>query len=277
MTPETETYEATRVLVTVKTYPHPSRGYQELVCTAGITEAHEWVRLYPVDYRYRPRHQQFEKYQWISVGLGRRGAGNDNRKESRRPNLESIQILGEPLSSKNGWWARRVIIDEMPHYTLNELKAQYDREKRSLGIVRPKRVIDLKIQADDEQWKPEWQSLFAQIRLFGPQQKPLRKLPYKFSYLFECEDSVKPHTAMIEDWELGTLFLKEEARLGSAEKAAESVRKKYLDEMCADSKDTRFFMGTTFPYNSWVVVGVFWPPKTLKMPAKDSWTQSALL
>jgi hypothetical protein len=27
-----------RVLITVMTYPHPSRGYQELVCTAGITE-----------------------------------------------------------------------------------------------------------------------------------------------------------------------------------------------------------------------------------------------
>ncbi|MDA0267977.1 MAG: hypothetical protein O2890_14060, partial [Cyanobacteria bacterium] len=38
----------TKVLITVMTYPHPSRGYQELVCTAGITENHEWVRLYPI-------------------------------------------------------------------------------------------------------------------------------------------------------------------------------------------------------------------------------------
>ncbi len=26
-------------------YPHPSPGYHELVCTAGITEAGEWVTL----------------------------------------------------------------------------------------------------------------------------------------------------------------------------------------------------------------------------------------
>jgi hypothetical protein len=37
----------TKVLITVMTYPHPSRGYQELVCTAGITENDDWVRLYP--------------------------------------------------------------------------------------------------------------------------------------------------------------------------------------------------------------------------------------
>ena len=28
-----------KVLITVMTYPHPSRGYQELVCTAGVTES----------------------------------------------------------------------------------------------------------------------------------------------------------------------------------------------------------------------------------------------
>jgi hypothetical protein len=49
----------TKILITVMTYPHPSRSYSELVCTAGITENLEWVRLYPVDYRYRPKDQQF--------------------------------------------------------------------------------------------------------------------------------------------------------------------------------------------------------------------------
>jgi hypothetical protein len=42
-----------KVLITVMTYPHPSESHQELVCTAGITEAGEWVRLHPIDYRYR--------------------------------------------------------------------------------------------------------------------------------------------------------------------------------------------------------------------------------
>ena len=36
-------YTKTKVLITVMTYPLPSRGYQELVCTAGITEEGKWV------------------------------------------------------------------------------------------------------------------------------------------------------------------------------------------------------------------------------------------
>jgi hypothetical protein len=99
-------FTTTKVLITVMTYPHPSEAHQELVCTAGITENGEWVRLYPIDYRYRPKNQQFQKYQWIEIGLSDQGAKNDNRRESRKPDLQSIRLLGVPLSTKNGWRER---------------------------------------------------------------------------------------------------------------------------------------------------------------------------
>ncbi|MCA9012768.1 MAG: hypothetical protein KDB01_23615 [Planctomycetaceae bacterium] len=259
-----------RVLITVMTYPHPSEGYQELVCTAGITQNLEWVRLYPVDYRYRPRAQQFRKYQWIDVETEKPKPGKDNRPESHRPNLDSIRVVGEPLSTANKWAERREIIDRMPHYTVNELKARFESERMSLGVVRPKRVIDMEIRpVEDINWKADWQKLFRQMKLFGPQQNPLRKIPYTFHYHFECSDSEKPHVAMCEDWELGTLFLRESERLGSDEAAAQSVKGKFLGELCRDDKDTRFFMGTRYPYNVWLVLGVFWPPRILQKSLFD--------
>lgn len=254
-----ETYIKTKVLITVMTYPVPSRKYREVVCTAGITEDYEWVRLYPIDYRYRSAHQRFRKYQWIEIGLLPRGADHDHRKESRKPDLNSMRMLGEPLSTKNGWYERRQIIDRMPVYTVKQLRQLYKQEQVSLGIVRPSRVLDLKIERSDPDWKPKYKEILDQFRLFEPQPKALRKIPFKFSYVFECEDG--RHQAMIEDWELGVLWLKEADRLGDEWKAAQSVRHKFLEELCAPDKDTRFFMGTTFPYNSWVVLGVFWPPK----------------
>lgn len=250
-----------RILITVMTYPHPSEGYQELVCTAGINEANEWVRLYPVDYRYRPKAQQFKKYQWIEVDLERPPSNRDNRPESWRPTLDSIKVIGERLSTKNKWRERREIIDAMPHHTGNHLKSLFEKNKTSLGIVRPKRVLDMVVEKQNGDWKPSWQSMFSQMRLFGQQQKPLRKLPYSFHYVFECEDSLKPQRAMCEDWELGTLFLNEVKRLGSEQAAADSVREKFLNELCGSNKDTRFFMGTRYPYNVWLVLGVFWPPR----------------
>ena len=255
-----EAYKPTPVLITVKTYPLPSRSYGELVCTAGITEKGDWVRLYPVDFRHRPPEQQFVKYQWIEVSLMPRGNANDNRKESRKPELETIRLLGPPLSAKDCWRERRKLIDPLPVHTLNQLKTLHQEDRTSLGIVRPSKILDLKIEPDAEDWKPEWQATLQQFRMFGPQPLPLRKIPFKFSYVFECEDSEKPHNAMIEDWELGVLWLKELDRLGDELDAAESVRRKFLYEMCGSTRETKFFVGTVFPYNTWVVTGVFWPP-----------------
>jgi hypothetical protein len=258
-------FTKTKVLITAMTYPHPSESHQELVCTAGITDGGEWVRLYPIDYRYRPHNQQFRKYQWIEIGLADQGAKNDNRRESRKPDLESIRLLGDPLPTKNNWHARRDIIDRMPHRTRIELEGLYESDKVSLGIVRPTEILDLKVEAVGREWKPQWQATLSQFRLFGGPPKHLEKLPYKFSYVFRCADSVeKIHTAMIEDWELGVLYRKEVERLGDEQAAAANVRKKFFDQICDPSRDTRFFMGTVFPYNTWVVIGVFWPPKELQ-------------
>ena len=259
------TFTKTKVLITVMTYPHPSEAHQELVCTAGITETHEWVRLYPIDYRYRPELQQFRKYQWIELGLADRGAGNDTRKESRRPDLQSMRILGESLPTTHNWRERRKIIDAMPHCTVLELKALYDSDKISLGIVRPTEILELKVEPVEREWKPEWQATLNQFNLFSGPPKYLEKIPYKFSYAFKCSDSGdKIHNAMIEDWELGVLYRKEVERLGDEQAAVANVKNKFFHELCGPTKDTRFFMGTVFPYNTWVVLGVFWPPKDLQ-------------
>ena len=253
-------FELTRVLITAMTYPYPSKKYQETVCTAGVTEAGEWVRLYPVDYRYRPRHQRFRKWQWIEVALARRGYGTDQRIESREPDLSTLRVLGEPLSTKDNWRTRREIIDRLPHHTVKQLESLYKTKRISLGIVRPKRVLDLKVSSVARNWPAKYQVLWSQLRLFGGQ-KPLRKIPYKFRYLFECEDSEKPRQVMNEDWELGVLFLKECDRLGSEQAALKSVRHNFLEVMCREDRDTRFFMGTRHPYNEWLILGTFWPPK----------------
>jgi len=253
-------FELTTVLITVLTYPQPSQKYQETVCTAGITESGQWVRLYPVDYRYLPKNQQFKKWQWIEIALAPWGHASDKRVESREPDLSTIKLVGEPISTRDNWRSRREIIDTLPHNTVQQLKELYTTQGISLGVVRPKRILDLKVQPVERNWPAKYQSLWRQMRLFG-EQKPLRKIPYKFQYVFECEDSDNPHNVMNIDWELGVLFLKECDRLGSEDAAIQSVKHNFFKQMCRDDRDTRFFMGTRYPYNEWLVLGTFWPPK----------------
>lgn len=239
------------------TYPVPSTKSRETVCTAGVTADGSWVRLYPIDYRYLPRDKQFHKFQWVDIELAPHGSSNDKRRESRRPDLTSL-ALGEKLE---GWDAKRAYVEKCKVHTLNELKALYEQDTTSLGVVKPLRILDLKIEPQAEEWDQTQQAALAQLGFFEAPTKPLKKLPFKFTYVFECADSKKPHNAMCEDWELGVLYLKEERRLGDTKAAAESVKKKFLGELCAPERDTHFFMGTVFPYNTWVVIGVWWPPR----------------
>lgn len=50
-----------KIFITVKTYPHPSVSYLEIVCTAGLTTKGRFIRLYPVKFRYLENYKQYKK------------------------------------------------------------------------------------------------------------------------------------------------------------------------------------------------------------------------
>lgn len=256
--------EQMKVLITVKTYPIPSARYDELVCTAGVTEDGSFVRLYPVNFRELRPNQRYRKYQWIGV-KAQKHRGRDGRKESYRPDTGSIKLMGEPIPSKGNWSQRAKFVLRKKSLSMEHLKEQQNRDRTSLGIFKPKRINDLVIKPDTADWKPKFKAELAQARLWddrGVTKNPPRKVPFKFQYLFECDDSrcKKNHRMMIEDWEVGALYWKLVDQGVSATEASESVRLKFLETVCAPDRDTHFYVGTILEYpKSWVVIGVYWP------------------
>lgn len=254
-----------KVLITVKTYPIPSKKYEELVCTAGVTESGDFIRLYPINFRDLPFSQQYKKYQWIEV-LAEKYKGRDVRKESYRPYCSSIAILGEPIpSTKDNWAERARYVLAKKSHSMEDLYDQQKADRTSLGIFRPKKVNDLIISPDDPQWPPKFLHALQQQCLFELRQKtlvPPRKVPFKFHYCFECDDPrcKGNHRMMIEDWEVGALFWKMVDKGCSHEEASQKVREKFLDDLCGADKDTHFYVGTILAHpKTWIVIGVFYP------------------
>src|SRR5882724_8635433 len=145
--------EHLKVLITVKTYPIPSSRYDELVCTAGVTETGDFIRLYPVNFRDLPFSQQYKKYQWLEVDANKH-TGRDSRKESYRPNCDSIRLRGEPIPSKNNWADRAKYALAKKSQSMEELHTQQAADRTSLGIFKPKKIEDLVISDDAVKWKP---------------------------------------------------------------------------------------------------------------------------
>ena len=259
-----------KVLITVKTYPIPSDKYDELVCTAGVTEDGEFIRLYPINFRDLPYEQQFKKYQWIELTVTKHGR-TDRRKESYRPKGD-FTVVSEPIKPNPGNWNERAkyALRKLAS-SMEELREIQDRDNTSLGVFKPKVVTDLKVSEDDADWKPEYLAELRQNRLWETRKAsltPLRKVPFKFHYLFQCDDErCNGHRMSIHDWEVGRLFWRCVDSGDSHDVAAAKVRERFLTDICGNDKDTYFFVGTVHGHpKSWIVLGTFYPKSRPAMP-----------
>lgn len=260
--------ERIKLLITVKTYPIPSAKYGELVCTAGVTEDRRFIRLYPVNFRDQPFSKQYQKYQWIEVEAERH-TGRDSRKESYRPDCDTLVTLGEPIATHRGDWSERgKFVLPLRSPSLESLRDQREADKTSLGIFRPKIVHDLVVEPTEREWKQSFLQELRQARLWDDRsvsREPPRKVPYKFKYFFVCDDPrCTGHRMMNEDWELGALYWRLIDAGATELEAVQKVREKFLDELCGPDRDTHFFVGTILSHpKNWVVIGVYWPKRQM--------------
>lgn len=268
-----------KILLTVATYPLPSRSYDELVCTAGITENGEWIRIYPVPLKFlrglrRDGKIQSFKYNWIELELIKRQ--DDFRPESHSPvnySFSDINILGK-MGTENNWQERKNLC--LTNVYTNKAKLLLEsRAPRnvSLATFKPSKIVSFEIEEDEREWKNEWKEIRKQGDLFDSDKSPeivIPKLPYKFSYRFLDDEGVAS-TLMIEDWEIGALYFNclHHAE-GNEKEALEKVRYRYEKEFLKE-KDIYLFLGTTKEWhtrranNPFVIIGVFYPKKEIQM------------
>lgn len=250
--------ETKKILITIKTYPSPSRKYKETVCTAGVLESGSFIRLYPIDFRYTDERIRFKKYQWIEVAVDKHPT--DPRPESHRPYLNTLKILGKPLPTSRNWEERKKFVLKNKISCMCDLN-DTKRTEVSLGIVKPKIIRKFYWNESSREWSGKQLEALNQTWLDGKHNKKLVKVPYEFRYKYTCaHPNCNGHDQHIIDWEVCRLFLKERQKKGERE-ALISVRDKFMNKLCGQDKDTYFFVGrTSGAYAPWVILGLFYPP-----------------
>ena len=247
----------------MRTYPVPARSGIEVSCTAGITAEGEWIRLFPIPYRFLARDQRFAKYQWIDVAV--RKAANDARHESYRVDPDSIKILDDPGPLTN-WVAKREHVAPLQSPSMEHLaKARNEHGHPTLGFVKPKEILKLAIQPERE---PDWTaaelSRLRQFPMFGKlPPNELQKIPFRWVYHYKCNDPecTTPHKMMCTDWEMGVSYIRWKEKYGDDWES--KFRETYETGM--KERDTHFYVGTVHGHpNRWIIVGLFYPPETLQ-------------
>jgi hypothetical protein len=246
--------ERKEIFITVKTYPHPSNTYGELVCVAGIEKSGNLIRLYPLRYRTMQGEQQFSKYQWIDVEVEKNSS--DNRPESYRVVQPSIKLLKKVNDNVE---KEKIILGDRILPTMCSLSSDAGRLNRSLAIVKPVIVEDFFAEEDSPEWSAPQKEALRKILLWEVASRPLlEKIPYKFYYKYKCcEPNCRGHQQSIYDWELFALYRKYKDK----QIAITKVKEKFYTQMCDKKKNLHFFVGTHSSYPAWIILGTFWPNK----------------
>jgi len=267
-----------KVLITVTTYPQPSRSHDELVCTAGILETGEWIRIYPVPLSFLidlkgTGQVNNVKYTWFELELRKRT--DDFRPESHSPinyDFRDLQII-ERLDTKSNWLLRKNFVLKNVYTNIAKLIEESKAPTNiSLATFKPASIIRLEWKEEAREWKDEWKNLRKQGDLFATDKDPallIPKLPYKFTYIF-TDETGKERRLMIEDWEIGALYFNcLRTAEGNEAVALQKVKEKYEDDF-KNNKDVYFFLGTTRQWhmrrakNPFVIIGVFYPKKEVQ-------------
>jgi hypothetical protein len=253
-------WSSKKILITVRTYPVPARKGIEVSCTGGVTEDGQWIRLFPVPYRFLEEDKRFRKYQWIEVSVTK--AKNDPRPESHNLRVDTIRILSS-VSPADGWRARK---DKLRHLIRPSMCAleRYRKEHGSptLGLFKPGRIERLVIEPTAANWSLKEAAILNQQLLpfqTGPAQ-PLEKIPFEFRYKFQCDHrSCGGHDMTCFDWEVGQSYRRWRDRYGDHWEP--KFRERYERDVI-DKYDTHFYVGTLHQYpGTWIIVGLFYPPR----------------
>src|SRR5258705_1465508 len=140
-----------KALILVRTYPTPARNGVEVSCTAAVTEDGQWLRLFPVPYRFLEPDQRFRKYQWIEVDVTK---ASDHRPESFRiVDRNSIKIVSDVLSSNRNWQERKQFVEPLKQHCMCCIKRVRDAVGYpTLGIFKPKTIERLIIKPTEPNW-----------------------------------------------------------------------------------------------------------------------------
>ncbi len=260
-------WEEMEVLVTVKAYPAISGTYGEVVCVAGVrldAPKPHFVRFFPVHYRDLQPEQRFHKYQVIRLRACRHST--DRRAESYRPDTDSIR-LGQFLPPDSSWAARRRWLDPLVEQTMCALvrgRKGGSLLAPSLGLVRPARVISIGVQASED-WSETQDSMRRQGSLFSAKRE-LERAPYTFRYRWHCEEpGCRGHTQTIADWEIGEAYRSWQRQ---GHDPVEAISHRWLDVLCAERRDTHFFVGDQHQRpGKFLVLGVLWPERRAEVGA----------
>ncbi len=240
-----------KALIIGRASPEPSKKHIETVCTGGITERGQLLRLYPIPYRYLEENQQYKLWTWASFAVQKNP--QDKRKESYRVREESIRILSEVSDKSEQFSLLQKAISPHREY----LDEMYKRDWTSMGVVEIE-LLALEARPQSRNWERDKPHV-KQFHLYT-EVRPLKQQPIEMRLRYRCKNNpdCKTHESTLLGWEYMAAFRKFRMQYKTGVRAFEEISRIILDRFADPSKRGYALVGTHHRYGSWMVAQLYW-------------------
>ncbi len=239
--------EKEKIAVLVRATPEKSKrnGEGYAVGVTGINKDGEFLRLYPLRFRYGGGQVDFRRNDLLEVTVTR--PENDLRWESRKV-LDYIN-LERPAKYRE--------IKELILPLVTSLE-RLNIEGASLGVVKPE-LLDIEVKVNSVETFDRQQYFDMMGDFLEKGEKAGMPVEIKYSFRCEEEEACRGHKIILLDWELNETV----RNIVRKEKEPLAVKKKIREQFFENlkGKELYFIMGTHFTYGTWLITGIFNPEK----------------
>lgn len=277
--------EKKKVLVITRAAPEISKKYGQTICTAGITDEGELIRIYPVSFnKIYQKEYDFHKFDWVEVECEK--PNHDRRKESyqliKGSTIKVVDSsLREKVKGRVPWQLRSEIISPLCSSGIQELKDRQEEDNTSLGIIRVGELLDFYQERNLTDQEKEsvkcFQMVFDTKRqssrtnstdgtdpyLQMSKMPQINPTPHVFKYRFRCGNCKEGHVHNMtcEDWELFEAYRTWD--YPTEEVKWEKIKDRFFTKFVNDA-DLHFILGTHFRWKKWMIIGLYYPPKVTR-------------
>jgi hypothetical protein len=242
-----------QLMVNCKTYPAVSSKYVETVCTGGVTAEGEFVRLYPVPFRFLDSEEQYKRWDVIRVRAYR--DTKDRRPESWHLEPGTVIDRIESITTdKRRWeWMRKTI-----HESAEAMKTR----GLTNGCVEIE-PIELYWKPDPKEWTTTQMNTILQGDLFASEeqmQSLADRVPWQFRLKYREKNTGRTDDGKVLAWSYYQGFRRARLNLNTDETALETIADRVRGSIFNPEKTVFAILGTHSRFGHWMISSLYHVP-----------------
>ncbi|WP_430453675.1 hypothetical protein [Rhodopirellula europaea] len=233
-----------------------SKKYTETVCTGGVQPTGEFVRLYPIPFRFLPTEMRYKRWDIIEV---------DVYKSSKDPRPESWHLVpGSPIdviehvaSERRRW--------EWMHPTVFESRQTMEEMELTNGCVQIE-PLEFFHKTDDKEWSESQKAVIRQGDLFATEDEMRaigERVPYQFRLRFREVSTGIVDERKVLAWSYYTGYLRLHSSGKSKLDALDVVTERVKASIFNPKRAVYAIFGTHSRFGHWMISGLYHVPKSI--------------